>query len=154
MTYGFYGRETANVPPVSDDYPGIRDPRDLYEALMKLWCAETCAPRMRDDWSPENPTLGQCSITSFLAQDIFGGEVYGIDLPEGGIHCFNQIGDCMFDLTNEQFGDRVLDYGKCSLQSRDKHFSAEEKRLRYEMLKEKLSLYLKEKQLSGQSEKD
>ncbi len=45
-------------------------------------------------WTPDNKTLGQCSITAFLAQDIFGGKVYGIPLPEGGVHCYNMIGSC------------------------------------------------------------
>ena len=59
--YQFYGWETAS--------PFVRK---LYDDLLQCWCAETCAPRMRGDWSTENPTLGQCSITSFLVQDIMG----------------------------------------------------------------------------------
>ncbi len=56
-------------------------------------------------------TLGQCSITAFLAQDIFGGRVYRIsNRMEEFISCYNVIRDCKFDLTSEQFGDEVLDY--------------------------------------------
>ena len=51
----------------------FKTPNDLYNALLQCWCADTCAPRMRDKWSPSNPTWGQCSITAFLVQDIFGG---------------------------------------------------------------------------------
>ena len=58
----------------------------------------------------ENMTLGQCSITAFLAQDIFGGDVYGVLRSGGNYHCYNVIGDCVFDLTSEQFGDEVLSY--------------------------------------------
>ncbi|MCR5005383.1 MAG: hypothetical protein K6A77_05720, partial [Clostridiales bacterium] len=65
-TYQFYGWQQATVPPVTDAYPGIHDPKDLYDVLSGIWCAETCAPRMRKDWTPENKTLGQCSITAFL----------------------------------------------------------------------------------------
>ena len=138
MRNAFYGRETADVPTVSADYPGIRTPRDLYAALSSLWCAETCAPRMRGDWTPENPTLGQCSITAFLAQDIFGGRVYGVPLPDGNYHCYNAVGECVFDLTSEQFGDRELCYTGNPEQFRETHFAREEKRRRYELLKEKL----------------
>ena len=56
--YQFYGWETAS--------PFVRK---LYDDLLQCWCAETCAPRMIGDRSTENPTLGQCSITSFLVQD-------------------------------------------------------------------------------------
>ena len=78
MEYVFYGHENADVPAQSKRYPGIGTPKDLYDILSGVWCAYTCAPRMRSEWSPENRTLGQCSITAFLAQDIFGGKVYGV----------------------------------------------------------------------------
>ena len=139
--YRFYGWEHADVPAVTHEYSGIRTPRDLYDALSEIWSAETCAPRMRDCWSPENKTLGQCSITAFLAQDIFGGTVYGILRPGGNYHCYNVIGDCVFDLTSEQFGDEVLCYENNPEQSRTVHFAKEEKRLRYEYLKDALGRY-------------
>lgn len=135
MQYKFYGWEQAEVPAVNDLYSGIRNPRDLYDALAGLWCADTCAPRMRSEWSSENRTLGQCSITAFLAQDIFGGKVYGIRRPDGNYHCYNVVGDCVFDLTSEQFGDEALDYEDNPEQSREIHFAKEEKRQRYESLK-------------------
>ena len=135
--YRFYGWETADVRPVGDEYPGIGSPRELYDALAELWCADTCAPRMRSEWTPENKTLGQCSITAFLAQDIFGGEVYGIPLPDGNYHCYNQVGGCTFDLTSEQFGAdaATLVYRDNPEQQREVHFAKEEKRQRYEQLK-------------------
>ena len=132
-TYGFYGWQTADV----EDAFG-RTPRDYYDILSELWCAETCAPRMRENWSPENKTLGQCSITAFLVQDIYGGKVYGIKRPGGNYHCFNDVDGCVFDLTSEQFGDEKLDYSDCPEQFREVHFAKEEKRLRYEELKRKL----------------
>ena len=142
MEYGFYGWEQALVPAQNGDYPGIRTPRDLYRALPHCWSAETCASRMRHHWSPENPSLGQCSITAFIAQDIFGGKVYGVPLPTGFFHCYNQVGDCVFDLTSEQFGDQVLDYGHNPEQHRADHFALPEKQTRYETLKAALQQYL------------
>ena len=141
MSGNFYGRETANAMPVTNEYPGINNPVDLYEALSEIWCAETCAPRMRDSWSENNRTLGQCSITAFLAQDIFGGEVRGILRPGGNYHCYNAVGDCVFDLTSEQFGDRKLIYTGNPEQFRYEHFRKEEKRQRYEQLKAALKAY-------------
>lgn len=144
MEYQFYGWEHADVPPVKEEYKSIRDPRALYDLLSRIWCAGTCASRMREDWSRENKTLGQCSITAFLAQDIFGGKVFGILRPGGNYHCYNVIGDCVFDLTSEQFGDEVLDYSENPEQFREVHFAKEEKRLRYEYLKAELARVLKQ----------
>lgn len=93
---------------------------------------------LRGEWSVRNPTLGQCSITAFLMQDFFGGKVFGILRPGGNYHCFNAAGDCVFDLTSEQFGDEVLDYGNCPEQFREIHFAKDEKRLRYEYLRRQL----------------
>ena len=138
MAYKFYGWQDATVPAVSDEYKGITSPQVLYDVLSGIWCADTCAPRMRNEWSRENPTLGQCSITAFLVQDIFGGKVYGILRHGGNYHCYNVVGNAVFDLTSEQFGDEVLDYSDNPEQSREVHFAKEEKRLRYEYLKTRL----------------
>lgn len=144
MEFKFYGAEKAFVKPIIGIYPNIDSPRELYIALSDIWSADTCAPRMRDKWTTDNKTLGQCSVTAFLAQDIFGGEVYGIP-REGGrnFHCYNVVGDCKFDLTSEQFGDEVLDYENNPRQFREAHFAKEEKRLRYEQLKMRLREYCK-----------
>ncbi len=140
--YHYYGCNEPDVAPVTDAYPGIHNQRDLYDALSNIWCADTCAPRMRQDWSMENPTMGQCSITAFLVQDIFGGKVYGIPREGGNFHCYNEVDGVIFDLTSEQFGDEVLNYKDNPEQFRDIHFSKEEKRLRYEDLKNRLRINL------------
>ena len=131
--YRFYGWESADIK----DERGLT-PREYYDLLSEIWCAETCAPRMRSDWSPENKTLGQCSITAFLLQDLYGGKVFGVPLGDGNYHCFNVVGDCVFDLTSEQFGDKKLNYTDCPEQFRETHFAKEEKRQRYEVLKARL----------------
>lgn len=141
--YYFYGQEEAlNIHAINQTYSNIETPLDLYDALSEIWCAETCAPRMRDEWSIHNITLGQCSITAFLAQDIFGGEVYGMATDNGGVHCYNVINGIVFDLTSEQYGHQVknLCYKNNPLQDREsaEHFGKEEKRKRYEILKEAL----------------
>ncbi len=138
MSRLFYGWEKATVPALDRTGLGISTPVDLYDALKHVWCAETCAPRMRDNWTPENPTYGQCSITAFLVQDIFGGKVFGVPLGDGNYHCFNVVGGHAFDLTSEQFGDEVLNYEKAVEQFRDVHFAKEEKYGRYLLLKERL----------------
>ena len=129
--YNFYGFETNVTDPQG------HTPRDYYDMLKDIWNKDTCAPRMQDQWTPANPTLGQCSITSFLMQDMFGGEVKGIALPDGNYHCFNIVEGQTFDLTSEQFNEK-LDYANATPQERTTHFAKEEKRQRYELLKERL----------------
>ena len=134
--YRFYGWETADLR----DARGLT-PRDYYDLLSRVWCRKTCASRMRDEWSEDNKTLGQCTITAFLMQDIYGGKVYGVPLPDGNYHCFNAVGDRVFDLTSEQFPE-PLDYRDRPEQFRENHLGKEEKRLRYEELKRKLAAIL------------
>ena len=138
MSYKFYGSNTKSIKPINRNFAKILDQRNLYDILSEIWCKETCAPRMQGEWSVQNKTLGQCSITAFLVQDIFGGDVYGVPLEDGNFHCFNKIGDIVFDLTSEQFGERKLNYNNVKLQSREEHFSKKEKYHRYLYLKEKL----------------
>lgn len=145
-TYQFYGNESKDVSPVDEAFRYIKNQRHLYDLLSEIWCEYTCAPRMRKNWSSDNKTLGQCSITSFLAQDIFGGTVYGIKLKDGSIHCYNVISDSLFDLTSEQFQGEILCYTDNEEQKREIHFQKEEKRLRYEYLKEELLKLINKKE--------
>ena len=123
--YRFYGHENVSDETLS-----------IYDRLSHIWAADTCAPRMRDRWTKDDPTLGQCSITAFLVQDILGGRVYGIELPDGNYHCFNVVDGVVFDLTSEQF-DQTLDYEDCVEQFREDHFRKQEKKERYLLLKER-----------------
>ena len=70
-------------------------------------------------------------------QDLLGGEVFGIPLEDGGVHCFNVIGGNIYDLTSEQF-DSPLEYTLEHPQSRSVHFAKAEKYQRYILLKERL----------------
>lgn len=135
----FYSKgDISSISVVETAYFNVKTIDNLYVLLQKLWKIDTCAPRLREKWSENCPSIGQCSITSFLVQDIFGGDVYGVILENGDTHCFNVIDNCVIDLTSEQFGDLKLDYTKSKLQSRDIHFSKQEKLERYLLLKVRL----------------
>ncbi len=136
MKYNYYGSDVI-VSPINKDYMKVKNPQMLYDLLTKCWKKDTCAPRLQKDWKASNRTLGQCSITAYLVQDIFGGLVYGIKLPDGNYHCFNVIGGDKIDLTSEQF-DNVLDYSNSTLQERATHFNKDEKYNRYLVLKDRL----------------
>lgn len=109
----------------------------LYDRMSGVWCADTCAPRLRQEWSPDNPTLGQCSVTAFLVQDYYGGRVMGIPTSDGHFHLYNEWQGRTADLTSAQFG-KNYPRGAAVPQSRENHFSDPEKRDRYELLKRRL----------------
>lgn len=135
MIYKFNRNSDQKVSAINLEFSKIKDQFHLYDLLNECWNKETCAPRLRNKWNKNNKTCGQCSITAFLVQDIFGGEVYGISTCSG-IHCFNKIGDVIFDLTSEQFEDaNKLKYVLDNPQNRDTHFANEEKYHRYLLLK-------------------
>ena len=144
MKYNFYEVGAINIKPINKEFNKISNPFVLYDFLSKIWCKDTCAPRMRDEWSPNNKTKGQCSISAFLAQDIFGGTVYGILRPDGNYHCYKVVGDAKFDLTSEQFLGEKLNYDNNPIQLRDNHFKKEEKYKRYLYLADKLKSVLKD----------
>ena len=136
MNHHFKGEElAATVKPIVPCKAG--NLCEFYLDLLILWSAETCAPRMRGKWTADNPTCGQCSITAFLVQDYYGGEVFGVPLDDGNFHCYNVIDGKIFDLTNEQFGEKAssLVYDCAHPQSRAVHFGKQEKKERYEALK-------------------
>ena len=60
--------------------------------------------------------------------------MYGVPLPEGGFHCYNVVGESLFDLTSEQFGQAKFVYDEKNEQFREEHFRSEEKHARYEYL--------------------
>ncbi len=141
--YKFYGGNTESVKPINHLYSKIVDQRHLYDLLSEIWCEYTCAPRLRKEWSVDNKTCGQCSVTSFLVQDIFGGEVYGVYI-DGNVHCFSKINDVIFDLTSEQFPNTTLEYTLEYPQKREEHFKDIDKYQRYLYLKTMLEARLKD----------
>ena len=140
--YKFYGNDNCDVKPINKEFEFVKNPKHMYDLLSNIWSIDTCAPRLRSDWSINNKTLGQCSITAFLVQDIFGGYVYGVKLNDGNFHCYNVVGNAKFDLTSEQF-DYTLNYDNNPIQSREIHFSKKEKYQRYLLLKKELLKYSK-----------
>ncbi|MBQ3871904.1 MAG: hypothetical protein II780_04315, partial [Clostridia bacterium] len=61
-----------------------------------------------------------------------------VPLKNGGIHCYNVVGDVKFDITSEQFHGEKLEYTLDYEQSREAQFSSEEKYGRYLLLKKNL----------------
>ncbi len=83
--------------------------REVEEAFRSAWCRETCDESDLDDWSPLNPSRGQCGVTALTLHDLFGGDLLlaEVHYPDGsmqGYHWWNRFsGGLELDLTREQF---------------------------------------------------
>ena len=92
----FYG---AGVNPEIDAFFGV---------LLKSW-----VKRDENYDFDEDPAHNQCTVTSMVVQDYFGGEILALSMPGGGTHYLNLIDEKVFDLTSDQFTSHgiQLDYG-------------------------------------------
>lgn len=78
----------------------------LEQAIRESWSRDTADED--DDWSSENPSRGQCDITSLVVHDFFGGELLGADVYNEGEriegHMWNRLPSGIeVDLTRDQF---------------------------------------------------
>ena len=78
----------------------------LEEAIRESWSLDTAEED--DGWTPENPSRGQCDITSLVVHDFFGGEVLAagvfLDGERVEAHMWNRlVSGIEVDLTRDQF---------------------------------------------------
>ena len=50
--------------------------REIEEVFRSAWCRETCDESDLADWSPLNPSRGQCGVTALTLHDLFGGAYF------------------------------------------------------------------------------
>ena len=81
------------------------DIETLKKALLNSWNKDTCYPPMEKDWSPKNPTYGQCYSTALVVNDYFGGELLQAEFEDGTGHFWNLIENKELDLTRSQFDE-------------------------------------------------
>jgi hypothetical protein len=75
------------------------DTAELRDRLLGCWSARTSSK-----WSSEKPSRGQCSVTSLVLQDHFGGEILRTPTAAGW-HYYNRIDGLRLDLTADQFSN-------------------------------------------------
>lgn len=78
----------------------------LEEAIRGAWSEDTASED--NEWSPDNPSCGQCDITTLVVHDLLGGEVLAADVFLDGerveAHMWNRLASGLeVDLTREQF---------------------------------------------------
>lgn len=118
---------------------------DVIEALELSWCAATSAD---SNWTPTNPTLGQCAVTALVIKDLYGGDLLRCSVGSTS-HYWNRIhpkapGQELWelDLTVEQFGARHLDRCEVVIRDRDYVLGYPDTVKRYELLSSFVSGHL------------
>ena len=114
------------------------DIKEVKEILLKSWSKETCSPGLRENWSPENPSLGQCAITAMLVYYLCGGKIMRC-MASTGSHYYNMIDDKIVDLTVEQFMGEVPKYEEGQERTIDYLLSNEDTKIRFLMLSKEFS---------------
>ena len=79
---------------------------ELEQAIRACWSLDTADPD--NEWTPENPSCGQCDVTSLVVHDLLGGELLGSDVYLDGErvegHMWNRLASGVeIDLTRAQF---------------------------------------------------
>ncbi|HUJ55671.1 MAG TPA: hypothetical protein VLW49_06755 [Gaiellaceae bacterium] len=79
---------------------------EIETAIRASWGLDTAEED--DGWTPENPSRGQCDVTSLVVHDIFGGELLAAQVFREGEqiewHMWNRLpGGVEVDLTRDQF---------------------------------------------------
>ena len=118
------------------------DINELKEILLKSWSKETCSPGLRDSWSKENPSLGQCAITSMIVHDMFGGKIMRC-MTSTGSHYYNMIDNKVVDLTVEQFLGKIPNYVSGVERTEEYLLSNEDTKKRYLMLANEVAYYIR-----------
>ena len=77
-------------------------------AIRASWSLETCDPTDAAEWTPANPSRGQCAVTALFVHDLFGGQLLEAEVLFGdgsrqGFHYWNRLAGGDVDLTREQF---------------------------------------------------
>jgi hypothetical protein len=81
---------------------------DVEEAIRASWSRETSDDP--DEWTEQNPSRGQCAVTSLLVRELLGGDILVANVLRDGKrierHAWNRLaGGIAIDLTRGQFRD-------------------------------------------------
>ena len=109
---------------------------EVCEIVSMSFSKDTCYPVLRDKWSEENKTLGQCAITALVLNDFLGGKIMRCE-SEYGSHYYNLINDEIVDLTVSQFST-LPNYETGIERTREYLLSNEDTKKRYKLLLERV----------------
>ena len=78
----------------------------LSKKLYLCYSKDLCYPKIKDNWSEDNKSLGMCAITSLIVNDYFGGDICKMYVDQIS-HYFNLIENKIIDLTSSQFNHEI-----------------------------------------------
>lgn len=120
----------------------------IRNALSASWSHETS---YFDDWSPSNPSAGQCAVSAIIVQDYLGGEIKECAV-NGIVHYFNVVEGAVLDITAGQFGSFDIDYAASRVKTKDEILRYNDTRRRYELLKAKVEDFFGDLEAIAQQE--
>jgi hypothetical protein len=77
---------------------------EIEAALRSSWARDTSDDP--DEWTPQNPSRGQCAVTSHVIRELLGGEILVAPVKPSinEHHCWNRLPSGEeIDLTDDQF---------------------------------------------------
>lgn len=120
----------------------------LEKALKLSWSKNTCYPPMENEWSTDNPALGQCYVTALVVQDYLGGKILKARFDDGVAHFWNIVDGKEVDLTRSQFDDKEEIPEPVVVERKDLEHNSmyKEYNKRYEILKERVKRFIEKNQ--------
>lgn len=107
---------------------------DELERIIKIsWTKETCYPTNQNDWNKDNPSLGQCEISTLIVNDFMGGKIMRC-MCGNSIHYYNIINNNIVDLTRDQYEYLSPEYSNGQERTREYILSNEDTKRRYLIL--------------------
>ena len=107
------------------------------EALNASWSKDTAYRTDAENWTPDNPALGQCAITALLFNELYGGSIYSGIADNGVVHYWNRKNGIKRDFTKQQFKER-LRFNNIKKWDREELLSTGNVRERYGILRERV----------------
>lgn len=76
--------------------------KELIKIIEMSWTKETCYPKLQNEWTEKNKSLGQSAITALIVNMFLGGKIMRCN-SELGNHYYNLVNNELLDLTCAQF---------------------------------------------------
>lgn len=118
----------------------------LLEALSASWSRETAYKNDRKYWSESSREVGQCTVTSIIVYDYFGGKIIrGFSEKYNIFHYWNEVNGQKIDLTFKQFCENKgdIDFKNIIIKKKEDLLHIRNVKERYEILRQRVELYLK-----------
>jgi hypothetical protein len=87
----------------TDSFNSNVDELELLDKLKKCWSVKSSSL-----WTKENPSKGQCGVTSIVVHELFGGMIMKTLLASGQQHFYNFINGKRIDFTKDQFSEPII----------------------------------------------